>query len=191
MNSRSAGFGPKTVFGSTTSPQDGSGWKKSWLRGGGSRRHQLLTDSRSWGAKDRFIASISEYVSYHCLWASRFLFSMERTSEVNLRKKTLPWWCQEVRIITHTNNSRGFIFISLHLSASRTGKRLSRAVSLGSLNQDLMGIALSAEAELERRALARHVHQSGLPGYALYAPGELSKMKTEERSAQMADRSLV
>ena len=133
----------------------------------------------------------SMFLTYHCLWASRFLFSMERTSEVNLRKKTLPWWCQEVRIITHTNNSRGFIFISLHLSASRTGKRLSRAVSLGSLNQDLMGIALSAEAELERRALARHVHQSGLPGYALYAPGELSKMKTEERSAQMADRSLV
>ena len=94
-------------------------------------------------------------------------------------------------MITHTNNSRGLVFLSLNLSASRTGKRLSRAVSLGSLNQDLMGIALSAEAELERRALARHVHQSGLPGYALYAPGELSKMKTEERSAQMADRSLV
>ena len=192
MNSRSAGFGPKTVFGSTTSPQDGSGWKKSWLRGRGSRRHQLLTDSRSWGAKDRFIASISEYVSYIPLPLS-FTISVQYGADVwgESKKKTLPWWCQEVRIITHTNNSRGFIFISLHLSASRTGKRLSRAVSLGSLNQDLMGIALSAEAELERRALARHVHQSGLPGYALYAPGELSKMKTEERSAQMADRSLV
>ena len=31
------------------------------------------------------------------------------------------------------------------LRASRTGKRLSRAVSLGSLNQDLMGIALSGQ----------------------------------------------
>ena len=29
------------------------------------------------------------------------------------------------------------------------------------------------------------------PGYALYAPGELSRMNTEERSAQMADKSLV
>ena len=87
--------------------------------------------------------------------------------------------------------AEGLFFFSLNLSASRTGKRLSRAVSLGSLNQDLMGIALSAEAELERGTLARHGNQSGLPGYALYAPGELSKMKTEERSAQMADRSFV
>ena len=32
---------------------------------------------------------------------------------------------------------------ALYLSASRTGRRLSSAVSLGSLNQDLMGMALS------------------------------------------------
>ena len=52
--------------------------------------------------------------------------------------------------------AEGLFFFSLNLSASRTGKRLSRAVSLGSLNQDLMGIALSAEAELERGTFARH-----------------------------------
>ena len=94
-------------------------------------------------------------------------------------------------MITHTNNSRGLDFLSLHLSASRTGKRLSRAVSLGSLNQDLMGIALSAEAELERGTHAKNGHQSGLPGYALYAPGELSKMKIEDRSGHIVFKSLV
>lgn len=58
-----------------------------------------------------------------------------------------------------------------NLRASRTGKRFRRAVSLGSLNHDLIGIALS--------------------GYDLYAPGELSRINTEDKSEQMADRSLV
>ena len=35
-----------------------------------------------------------------------------------------------------------------NLRASRTGKRLSRAVSLGSLNQDLIGIALSEHLQI-------------------------------------------
>ena len=35
-----------------------------------------------------------------------------------------------------------------NLRASRTGKRLSRAVSLGSLNQDLIGIALSEHSQI-------------------------------------------
>ena len=29
------------------------------------------------------------------------------------------------------------------------------------------------------------------PGYDLYAPGELSRMKTDARSGQMADKSFV
>ena len=104
---------------------------------------------------------------YHCLWASRFLFSMERTSEVNLKKKSTEdefIWddkAHKIQLKQHHNKCevdsiqsllltlKLLIWISelwnliSDLRASRTGKRLSRAVSLGSLNQDLMGIALS------------------------------------------------
>ena len=52
--------------------------------------------------------------SYHCLWASLFLLSIDLTSETNLK-------------------------------ASRTGSKSSRAVSDGSLNHDLIGMALSAK----------------------------------------------
>ena len=60
-----------------------------------------------------------------------------------------------------------FLLSTLRKSAqkrklSNMGRRLRRAVSLGSENQLLMGIALS--------------------GYERYAPGELSRMNMEERS---------
>ena len=38
-----------------------------------------------------------------------------------------------------------------NLRASKTGKRLSKAVSEGSLNQDLIGIALSEAVKLDVR----------------------------------------
>ena len=61
--------------------------------------------------------------------------------------------------------------VQKNLRASRTGNKLNRAVSDESLNQDLIGIALS--------------------WYVLYAPGDLSRMNIDKRSEQMAFKSLV
>ena len=56
-------------------------------------------------------------------------------------------------------------------SASRKGNKLRRQVSVGSQNQLFIGIALS--------------------GYCRYAGGELSRMKIDERSLCIADKSFV
>ena len=86
---------------------------------------------------------------------------------------------------------------------------MSRAVSEGSLNQDLIGIALSGiesftyiiKLYLYHFFLVKiskyHVVKNIIykikksPGYDLYAPGELSRMNMDERSEFMALKSLV
>lgn len=90
-----------------------------------------------------------------CWW--RFRLRTERTSAVNLEEgeQVLAFSSVACRLpdtsysvdrdtcdAPCTVSTRGF-----HLSASSIGSRLRSAVSLGSLNQDLMGIALSAEQE--------------------------------------------
>ena len=107
--------------------------------------------------------------SYHSEWACKFLLSTERTSLVNLR-------------------------------ASKRGSKSNSAVSCGSENQDFIGIALSAVRETHKPvesiawidlqedysacntiSLSHPCHE-GLPGFPLYAAGELSTMKMLERS---------
>ena len=97
-----------------------------------------------------------------------------------------------------------------NLRASKTGNKLSRAVSEGSLNQDLIGIALSGIESFTHiiklyqifisffsRQNKYHVVKKIIykikksPGYDLYAPGELSRMNMDERSEFMALKSLV
>lgn len=47
---------------------------------------------------------------------------------------------------------------AFYLSASSIGSRLRSAVSLGSLNQDLMGIALSREQKMSSQSCQRDGH---------------------------------
>lgn len=90
-----------------------------------------------------------------CWW--RFRLRTERTSAVNLEEgeQVLAFSSSACRVCDTSYSfdkdtgdtpctvlTHGF-----HLSASSIGSRLRSAVSLGSLNQDLMGIALSGEQE--------------------------------------------
>ena len=86
-----------------------------------------------------------------------------------------------------------------NLRASKTGNKLSRAVSEGSLNQDLIGIALSGIESFTYIITLPNIYVvkniiykiKKSPGYDLYAPGELSRMNMDERSEFMALKSLV